>query len=324
MSAQIFPQAADGTGRLTVLRLPASAAVSREPRVLNVMHCGIRILMLLCMLAAVTHAAIVQAALVEEIVQLPVVVQDRQGQSHAHSITVTIFRDDARGASPFMLLNHGRAGTAQGRARLGRARYSAISAYFVGRGFAVFVPTRVGYGVSGGPDVEHTGACDAREFAPGFEAAAAQSLAVIRYAKAQSYVDVTRGVVVGQSFGGATAVALAAKNIDGVAAAINFAGGSGGSPTSRPEHPCSPQALAQTYAEYGRTARTPMLWLYSENDRYWGREYPYQWFEGFRTAGGIAQFVRLPPYRADGHASFTGNPEAWKPHVERFLASRGF
>jgi len=264
------------------------------------------------------------AAFIEQVVEIPVEVADMFGRSYQHAITVTIFRDDARDKSPFLILNHGRAGNAFGRSRLGRARYPGNSEYFVAQGFVVLVPTRVGYGVTGGPDVEDTGACNNRNFAPGFEAAAAQSMAVINYAKSQSYVDGSVGLLIGQSYGGATTVALAAKNIVGVRAAINFAGGSGGNPAVRPGSPCSPQSLAQTYADYGKTAKTPMLWLYSENDQYWGKALPHEWFEGFMQQGGAAEFVQLPPNGRDGHSSFTANPTAWKPHVERFLKSLGF
>lgn len=260
------------------------------------------------------------AAHVEEVVQIPVEVVDRYGRPHAQAITVTVFRDEVRERSPLLLINHGRSGTAEGRVRLGRARYSANSAYFVGLGFAVFVPTRIGYGVTGGPDIENTGPCEQRDHARGFAAAAAQSAAVIDFARTRPYVEPSRGVIVGQSYGGATATALAAKNLEGIAAVLNFAGGSGGNPETRPGNPCSEAALAQVYADYGRTARTPMLWLYSENDRFWGAAHPKRWFERFRAAGGRAEFIQLPAIGDDGHGSFTRNAAAWKPHVERFLA----
>lgn len=263
------------------------------------------------------------AAIVEEIVKLPVAARDRFGVQNHHTITVTVIRDDERIKTPFMLINHGRSGAPEQRARFGRARYAANSQYFVERGFAVFIPTRMGYGVSGGEDVEDTGPCANRDFHAGFEAAAAQSLTVIEYARSRNYVDSSRGVLVGQSYGGATTVALAAKNIDGVLAAINFAGGSGGSSIQRPREPCSEAALASVYGDYGKTTRIPVLWLYSENDMYWGREYPRQWHERFRAAGGIGEFVQLPAYGLDGHGSFGNNPSEWKPHVERFLKQHG-
>jgi dienelactone hydrolase len=258
---------------------------------------------------------------VEEIVHLQVEAADIYERTHRQSIVVTVFRDSTRVGSPFLVLSHGRAASAAGRAALGRARYTPNSSYFVAKGFAVFVPTRIGYGISDGPDVEASGSCERREFRPVFEAGAAQVLAVIQYAQAQSYVDPARGLLVGQSMGGAITLALAAKNIPGIRGAINFAGGGGGNPERAPEMPCSERTLRRVLAEYGRTSRIPSLWLYSENDRYWGRENPRAWFEGFRTKGGTAQFVQLPAFKTDGHSSFTGNSSAWRPAVEKFLLS---
>ena len=40
--------------------------------------------------------------------------------------------------------------------------------------------------------------------------------------------------------------------------------------------------------------------------------------------GGQATFVQLPPYRNDGHASFTGNRAAWTAAFEDFLKKIGF
>lgn len=263
-------------------------------------------------------------ALVEEIVQIPVEVTDMHWRTHRQSMTLTIFRDDGSPKSPFLILNHGRAVSVSGRAKMERARYSAVSAYFVGKGFTVFVPTRIGYGVTGGPDVENSGACDRKNYLPGYEAAAAQSMAAVEYAKSRGDVDANRGIVLGQSFGGVIAVALAARNIGGVLGAINFAGGGGGDPETRPGEPCSEYHLKELFADYGKKARTPMLWLYSQNDRYFGSEYPPRWFDAFKKQGGVAQYVQLPAHGKDGHGSFTSNPNAWKPHVEEFLKSIGF
>lgn len=266
----------------------------------------------------------VNAAVVEDVVQLPVAVVDQFHRTHQQAITLTVFRDDTRDKAPFLILNHGRAPNAERRAALGRARFSANAAYFVERGFAVFVPTRVGYGVSGGPDVEDSGPCNNKDYTTAFNIAAAQNLSVIDYAKSQPYVDGARGVLVGQSVGGATTLALAAKNIAGVLAGINFAGGGGGNPDARPENPCAPQYLASTYASFGKATRVPMLWLYSENDRYWGKTLPREWFERYQAAGARAEFVPLPAHGKDGHTSFTANPGAWRPAVERFLKAQGF
>ena len=265
------------------------------------------------------------AALVEDVLKVPVEFTDASQRKHQQVITVTVFRDDTRPKSPFLILNHGRSPNAEGRLKLGRVRYDGNAAWFVERGFAVFVPTRLGYGVTGGPDLENPGGtCDTRDFAGAFAAAAAQNVALMQFVKSQPYVDDQRGLLVGQSVGGAATVALVAKNIVGIMGGINFAGGMGGDPATRPENPCSQPTLARVWSDYGTTARTPMLWLYSENDRFWGKELPHKWFEAFKSQGAVAEFVQLPPSGDNGHGSFTMNPAAWKPHVESFLKSLGF
>ena len=266
-------------------------------------------------------AGIPVAKSVEDVVDLPVAVTDKAGSPASRSIKLTIFRDDARDKAPFLILNHGRSGKAQVRAAMGRARYGENAGYFVSLGYAVFVPTRIGYGATGGPDVEDTGACQRKVYPPGYGAAAQSTLQVIDYAKARSYVDPTRGIIVGQSYGGATAIAVAAKGVPGVQAAINFAGGGGGDPEGRPENPCRPDLMGALFASYGATARIPTLWLYSVNDRYWGPELPKTWLKAFTDRGGKAEFVELPAHGDDGHGIFTRNPDAWKPAVERFLNS---
>jgi dienelactone hydrolase len=277
------------------------------------------------MCAALASASAGHARTVEEVVVLPVPVPGTDGGVASHPMTVTIFRDDAisrkdaGGRAPFLILNHGRSAQAYERAALGRARFSANSRYFVSLGYAVFVPTRVGYGATGGPDLENSGPCQTKYYPPVYEAAVRQSLIVIDYAKARPYVDPARGLVVGQSFGGTTAIALAARKVPGVLAAVNFAGGGGGRPKTNPEDPCRDDLVRDLFAGYGATARIPTLWVYSENDRYWGARLPRAWFDAFLARGGIGKFVQLPPYKSDGHGSFTGNPAAWRPAFKAFV-----
>ena len=123
------------------------------------------------MLASAAHARVVEDLQID----VPVQVKNPWGKQIAQDIRVTVWSDDTNPRpAPIALINHGRAPDAQGRASLGRARYTDASRYLLRRGFVVAVPTRVGYGVSGGEDVEDTGACNNRNYPPGFDAAAVQ------------------------------------------------------------------------------------------------------------------------------------------------------
>jgi dienelactone hydrolase len=270
-------------------------------------------------------AGLAQARLVEQQFDLPVRVADAYGKVFEQPIKVTVFFDDARPAPrPLLLLNHGRAAEAAERAKMGRARYGDASRWLAAQGFVVAVPTRIGYGVSGGEDLEFTGACNAKRYEPGYAAAVEQSLAVLQAMRARPDVLPDRTVVMGQSFGGAVAVALAARAPSGVVAAINFAGGGGGNPKTQPQRPCGTPQLERLFAGYGQTARLPMLWVYTENDMFFGPELPREWFAAYKAAGGVGEFRQLPPHGDDGHALFTRAPETWQPLVAEFLRRQGF
>jgi dienelactone hydrolase len=273
---------------------------------------------------AICAPALSHAAVLEEVIEVPVSVRTIHGREASQNIKVTVFRDDRREKAPYLVLNHGRPASEADFPRMGRQRFAENSRYFVNLGFVVFVPTRVGYGESGGPDVESSGHCDSRNFAPAYAAAADQTVAVLQTARSLFYADPSRGMVVGQSFGGMVSMALAARGIPGLAGAVNFAGGGGGNPSLRPGNPCSADRLAALYENYGSASNIPTLWLYSENDRFWGPELPRKWFNGYVAAGGKARFVQLPPHRDDGHEFFTGNPGSWKPAFEAFLRDIGF
>jgi dienelactone hydrolase len=286
-------------------------------------HLVIARVLLACALAACVGMA--QARLIEEVVLLPVRVEDMQGRSIAHSILVTIFRDDAMPRPyPVAVVGHGRSGKPEERATMGRARYVAHARWLTQQGFIVAVPTRIGYGNTGGPDVETSGPCSKRNYLPGYQAAADQTLAVIALLRARPDVSAERGIVLGQSYGGATAIAVAARNPPGIQLAINFAGGGGGNPETSPQQPCQPALLGRMFSSFGQTARIPALWIYSENDMYFGPTYPRTWFEDYRAAGGPGEFVQFPPFGTDGHRLFVAGPELWRPRVLEFLRTHGF
>jgi dienelactone hydrolase len=284
-----------------------------------------RLRFIACALLAGGLHATAHAKLVEQQFDLPVRVTNAWGKVVEQPIRVTLFLDDATPAPrPVLLLNHGRAVEATARAALGRVRFSEASHWLARRGFLVAVPTRIGYGVSGGEDVEDSGSCSNRLYPAVFRAAADQTVQLLDELLKRGDVLKDRTVVMGQSFGGATTVALAALNPPGVVAAINFAGGGGGDPKGHPEQPCSPAALKRLFSGYGQTAHMPMLWAYTENDRFFGPRLPREWFDAFREAGGNAEFKQFPPHGDDGHQLFAKFPQVWQPVVAEFLRRQGF
>lgn len=272
-----------------------------------------------------TSSAALAADLNETVVQQPVTVKLLEGGTRTGNMIVTHFRPAGAGPFPVAIMNHGRAGSAAERAQPGRYRALRVVRYFVRRGFAVVVPTRLGYGATGTePDTEFSGRdCAARIFGPMAEAAAHQIRTAIEYAVKQPWADPKRVVIMGQSVGGLATVVANAKAIPGVVGAINSAGGSGGNPRQSAGSPCSPDRIGRIYASAGQAAKTPMLWVYSANDKYWGASVPRTWHKSYTSGGGKAELVMLPANGEDGHKQLE-HLSLWRPHTDRFLASLGF
>jgi len=267
------------------------------------------------------------ARIIEEIIEVPVSVSNSNFTNNPkfeQKITVTIWRDDAIKKAPYLLFSHGRAGTDQERGKFGRSSEKRNSEYFVSKGFTVILPTRIGYGVSGGPDADYSGACGNKNYLEARKVAIDQSKQVLNHVFDFSYIDRTKGIVVGQSVGGFTTIGLSAENISGLKGAINFAGGDGGDPIKSAEKPCGDYLIKDTFANYGTSNKIPTLWLYSVNDKYWGQQLPKDWFAAFQKAGGKGQFVSLPAYKEDGHSIFRGDLNAWKNDFEKFIKEIGF
>lgn len=260
----------------------------------------------------------------EQVVAVPVHIRDATGAALTQDIIVTVFEERGRASYPLLVLNHGRPAD-NGRAGLNRVRYSQAARFFAALGFSVWVPTRVGYGVSGTRvDAEYAGACSNRNFARSFGIAADQVQQVIDYARREPRIDAQRIVVAGQSYGGATSIAVAARNLPGVVAAINFAGGGGGSPETHPGEPCSTAISTATFGGYGHNTRVPTLWIYTENDLYFGPRHSEAWFAAFRTNGGSGTFKLLPAFGDNGHRLFVRGFDIWAPLVSDFLTQQGF
>lgn len=260
----------------------------------------------------------------EEVVRIDVTVQDLHGRQETRAIPLTLYRPAGEGPHPLVVFNHGRAPGDQ-RAKQVRARFEHAARYLVQRGFVVIVPTRVGYGDTYGDfDPEASGPCHAKRFGPMSEAASEQVLAAVRYAATLPYVDPSRWLVAGQSVGGMTAVATVARQPAGLLGGISFAGGSGGEPDARPGNPCSADALGRYWGSLARPGLPPMLWLYWQQDRYWGDRHPPQWHRAWTGGGAQAEFHHLPAIDGDGHFGLDRNMEAWMPLVDAFLARLGF
>ena len=260
----------------------------------------------------------------EEVLHIPVTVKDMFGRQETKQIPITVFRPKGNGPFPLAIMNHGRATDAR-RSRQGRQRYEDLSRYLVAKGFAVLVPTRAGYAETYGDfDPEASGGCNAKRLEPMADAVFTQVMATLELAKTLPFVDATRWIVVGQSVGGFASVVTVGRHPPGLVAGINFAGGTGGNPDNRPQDPCSPQAVGRLWHGLAAGAAAPMLWLYWQNDMYWGPSIPKLWNAAWIDGGGKAEMHTLAPVGTDGHGGSGSDMDHWVPIVDTFLAGLGF
>jgi dienelactone hydrolase len=240
-------------------------------------------------------------------------------------VAVHIYRPNAPGPFPIMIFTHGHVVPPSDL----RAPITAdVASWWLQKGFAVVAPVRPGYGKTGGAfreaqNVTWQGASCIGE--PIYETAMLKVrevvLATVAWAQNQSWVRRDRVLLVGQSTGGLETIATIATNPDSVIGGINFAGGMGGNPAISPGKSCKPELLTAIYGQLGKTTRVPTLWLYAQNDLFWGTDAPKQWFESFKAGGSATNFVQTPPVPGgvDGHRLvFAGGP-LWKPSVDLFL-----
>jgi hypothetical protein len=115
---------------------------------------------------------------------------------------------------------------------------------------------------------------------------------------------------------GFATVAMAAMRPPSVVGYLNFSGGAAGLPERGPDHSCAPAQMTELMKELGKTTAIPGLWLYAENDHYWGAEAPHQWFETFASGGSAAQFINAGelPGR-DGHQLLHYGGKMWSVPV---------
>ena len=257
----------------------------------------------------------------EEVLRTQATVKDMFGRQETMALPITVYRPPGDGPFPLVVFNHGRA-TRDKRASQGRYRPETAARYLVAKGFVVLVPTRIGYWETyGNFDPENSG-CKSIE--PMSLAASDQVLATVEFAKTLPYVDTSRWLVAGQSVGGLTTVATVGRAPQGLLGGINFSGGTGGNPDLNPGRPCNPGAVTEYWGTIAKNATVPMLWLYWENDKFWGADIPKTWHRAWVDGGAQAIFSSFGPSGSNGHFGLNDDMDHWLPVVDVFLAQLGF
>lgn len=234
----------------------------------------------------------------------------------------TVFRPPGNARAPLMVMNHGSPASSSERPGMKRPTYTAVSSFFVSRGYVVVLPLRRGYGATGGPWAEGYGRCNNPDYVDAGLQTAADIRATIDYMRGQSFVAPDRTIVVGQSAGGWGTLALSSLNPSGVPAMIDFAGGRGGHQPGAGN--CEPSALVKAAGRYGATARVPLLWINSANDTFFEPTLVNRMVEAYTKAGGQAVHRPVAAFGKEGHnlASSDSGAPVWQPLVTEFLLGR--
>ena len=234
------------------------------------------------------------------------------------------------GPFPLVIMNHGVAMDPKERSFFPLVEFREAAFWFARRGYFVVAPAGPGYGGVGmdmpkrgihGVFFQKIGKCSNPNFRDAGLAVAGIDLATIKYLSGRKEVVADNIIVVGQSAGGWGSIALASQNPSMIKAVIVFAAGRGGRVDGKPNNNCNPDKLVAATAEFGRTARLPMLWIYTENDTYFGPDLSRRMHEAFVGAGGDAEYHLVGPFGNEGHGLIDAREGVpiWSPLVSRFL-----
>jgi dienelactone hydrolase len=298
------------------------------------MHVMLRHLLRLLVIFAMAVLVLAVAAFAEDPPAGPAV------QEEVWAIPVTlptiayVVRPVGNGPFPLVVMNHGVSLDQRERGFFPLVEFRDAAMWFARRGYMVVAPTGSGYGAAALDDPERgiysvfyskIGSCDNPNFRDAGLAVALFDKWIIDYMTGQKLIVPDDVVVVGQSAGGWGALALSSRNLPAVRAIITFAAGRGGRVGGKPNNNCAPDRLVAATAELGRTARTPMLWIYLENDTFFGPALSKRMHDAYTGAGGNAEYHLLPPFGSDGHF-FIDSPYSiplWAPLVGPFLDKHG-
>ena len=271
------------------------------------------------MMAVALVAALPQVAQADGIrrepLQIPAVIGGRTYQLEA-----LVVRPDDGQPHPLALLNHGSPRDADDRPEMAPNRMWLQATAFARRGWTAVAFMRRGYGRSQGAWVEDYGSCRSPDYISAGRMAASDLAAVAKYMLDQAYVSKDKWISIGVSAGAFATIALTADPPPGLAAAIAFAPGRG---SRNVDEVCGEKQLVAAFAAFGKTSRTPLLWVSAPNDHFFGPRVVSDFTAAFSKAGGQLTFVAAPPFGDDGHQLFSAGSgiPIWSPIVDGFLGS---
>ncbi|MEO1282052.1 MAG: hypothetical protein AAFV69_09985 [Pseudomonadota bacterium] len=263
------------------------------------------------------------ATMNETVHRVPVTVPLWNGEQRSGEMIVTAYRPDGPGPFPAIIHHHGT--DPEKRAHPKRFRQYWYAQHWVARGFAVFAVTRLGFGDTGlepFPELIR-GPCTDPNFITAYDALADQSEAALRYVQSLSYVNDRQIVLSGQSRGGSTVLAHIGRGESGVIGGINFAGAYQYNEATDRSEECGRANAHAVNSDFGDKARSPVMWIFGEDDATSPVDIAEDRFNAFRRGGGDGDFkVIAEQDDLNGHFVIT-RPRLWSRDVDRFVRKLG-
>jgi len=254
-------------------------------------------------------------------------VRDKAGaQYQLEAIIVRPARAEAR--LPIAIVTHGKPRLASDMALIRAELLVRQARDLAYRGYLAVGVVRRGYGRSGGTPGIATNApyakCSVEDLQRYFEVEADDLEAAVRLITERPDADRNRIIVIGGSVGGGTALAMAARKLLGLTAAVNIAGGVRLT-NAQGEVICPFETPVAAIGRLGAGARIPTLWIYSENDSVFATDIARRAFNAYKLAGGVAELQVIPAIAPDGHHAFElpNGRVHWLAKLDAFLRARG-
>jgi dienelactone hydrolase len=251
--------------------------------------------------AAPSQAARLDEQFVEERTFLTV-----QGAKGPYRLEALVVRPaKATGRLPIALITHGKNATSAENQSFRADMMLPQARDFAARGWLAVAVIRRGYGRSDGvPGVPRGAAymaCQNADLVHGFELEADDLDGALKAVAMRPDADGTRAIAVGQSLGGGTVLAFAARRPAGLLGVVNV---SGGVLRTDANGVCDHADLVAAMATFGAGTRVPALWLYSENDSLFPPALVARMRDAYTEAGGRPELRMFPAVLYDGHRLF--------------------